>query len=165
MTTKKTNKTVSKINEKNSNVDLIENEILNEISNISDENLLEINLDNLNFENIFKDSEKMKKISEKSESTKTTSKKFELYTFKTNKSDRQKLRNELKKFTINIFSIVETKDENKIKSFISDFLEFYKKNYKKNDFSLDSLSYPNRDKDTEERILNFLDLFKNLISK
>jgi len=146
--------------------ELTEDEILeNSLLESNKLDLLNFDLDSLNFDSILKNSEKMKSVSEKSEKNKTSISKFELYAFKTTKADRQKIRTNLKKYTLNIYSVIATNDLEQIKTFISEFLKFYKENYKLNDFTLNSLSYNNRDKDTEERINDFLKLFKELISK
>ena len=92
------------------------------------------------------------KVSEKSE--KALMYKFErtTTTTKEQKKLRQKIRNKRNYFADNIVLQFQKKNESELKKFVSQFDDFYKKEYILNDYSLLSLSSNNRDKDTEEKL-------------
>lgn len=83
---------------------------------------------------------------------------------KKEKSFRTKLRSKLSNFVDTfLFNVFNDKDEQKAKDTFNNFKDFYFKNYKKNDYSILSLSANNRDKDIKEkRLILFLETIKKL---
>ena len=105
-------------------------------------NLLDINLDSLNFDKIEKKIQIKTKIEEKKSSSKDLIYKFQLdnnLTDKQKKSFRTKLRNKRINLEKDILKYYSENNNSELKKEISNFIAFYKENYILNDFSLYSL--------------------------
>ena len=80
------------------------------------------------------------------------------------KSQRSKLRNQLSGYMKRIIKFNESKDQVKRNEEIERFKEFYKENYKNNDYSIRSLYYGSSNSSQYEMIGDFLSQLKRLKS-
>lgn len=86
--------------------------------------------------------------------------KSELFTWNPNKSQRSKIRRTRDSLIRSIMRFNDNKDIESRDKKIVEFHSFYKKNYLRNDYSLESISYKNRDRDSEEFLSSFMDFIK-----
>ena len=129
-------------------------------------NLLDINLDSLNFDKIEKKIQIKTKIEEKKSSSKDLIYKFQLdnnLTDKQKKSLRTKLRNKRINFEKDIILNYSNNNNTELKKEISNFIAFYKENYILNDFSLYSLISNNTDTEKMKRTDEALNVIKELL--
>lgn len=142
---------------KNQNEEIVKNNL----ETISDDFIK--NLDSLNLESI-------EKITLKNDySHKVGNKKDNLYKNKPidkeqQKKFRQKMRKLRESFQNKICFLYSQNDSENLKKEIKNFLEFYKNEYVLNDFSLNSLVYPNADGQTKEKTTEFLTVLKQILS-
>lgn len=136
-----------------------------EVLNDKKTTLESINLDKINFDKIEK-----KIIVNKSEFTeKSKNSKDLLYknlpTDKSkHKSFRSKMRNERKKFENNIKLFYSENRNAELKKELKTFLDFYKSEYVRNDFSVYSLVQSNTNTDTLKDTEKFLKIIKEILS-
>lgn len=134
--------------------------VKNNFENVSDDFIK--NLDSLNLENL-------EKINLKNDySHKVGNKKDNLYKNKPIEKEQQrnfrhKMRDDRKKFENKIGFFYKNNDSENLKKEIKLFLDFYKKEYVLNDFSLNSLVYPNADEKTKEDTTEFLTILKQIL--
>lgn len=76
------------------------------------------------------------------------------------KKFRNKMRNELKRHTNNILVFAKTNQNENLQKQISAFCEFYKTNYRINDFSINSISRKEEEKNADTILM--LDIVKEL---
>ena len=129
-------------------------------------NLLDINLDSLNFDKIEKKIEIKTKIEEKKSSSKDLIYKFQLdnnLTDKQKKSFRTKLRNKRINLEKDILKYYSENNNAELKKEISNFIAFYKENYILNDFSLYSLISNNTDTEKMKRTDETINVIKELL--
>lgn len=75
---------------------------------------------------------------------------------------RQKMRTIRNRFANNVILHFQQKNEELLKKEVKEFKEFYLKNYILNDYSLISISFNNRDKETINLLNPFLEIVKLL---
>ena len=129
-------------------------------------NLLDINLDSLNFDKIEKKIQIKTKIEEKKSSSKDLIYKFQLdnnLTDKQKKSLRTKLRNKRINLEKDILKYYSENNNAELKKEISNFITFYKENYILNDFSLYSLISNNTDTEKMKRTDETINVIKELL--
>ena len=129
-------------------------------------NLLDINLDTLNFDKIEKKIQIKTKIEEKKSSSKDLIYKFQLdnnLTDKQKKSFRTKLRNKRINLEKDILKYYSENNNAELKKEISNFIAFYKENYILNDFSLYSLISNNTDTEKMKRTDETINVIKELL--
>lgn len=129
---------------------------------ISNKDFLNIDLDKLNLDDLKNLTKKEIKI-EKNKGNKDVLYKFQLndkLSTDKQKKERMRLRRERNKFLNNIIFYFNENNTSETKKEIKNFIDFYKKEYVKNDFSFESLSANNSDDETKIKIKVVLQLIK-----
>lgn len=131
-----------------------------DLSKLTNEQLLEINLDEVNLYDLLEKNESLKKQIKKA----SKDRKDDLYKNvpkgEAGKSQRSKLRRKRNLFISNVIEAFTKKDNATLKKEIEAFNKFYKENYLLNDYSFNSLSRTNADADTKVNINLFLQILK-----
>lgn len=129
---------------------------------ISNKDFLNIDLDKLNLDDLKNLTKKEIKI-EKNQGNKDVLYKFQLndkLSTDKQKKERMRLRRERNKFLNNIIFYFNENNTSETKKEIKNFIDFYKKEYVKNDVSFESLSANNSDDETKIKIKVVLQLIK-----
>jgi hypothetical protein len=129
-------------------------EVKKSFNELSDEQILAMNLDELNL-NDFKSliESKKEKISQSS--------KIKMYKIDVDKKIRKKLRDKRNRLCNNINIYYKDDKKELLQNEIKLFNEFYKTNYTLNDFSLLSIASTNSDKDTKVKLSIALKIIKD----
>lgn len=159
-----TNKNVATSKKVSAKKEISKNSKNVDLENLTDEQLLTMNLDEVNIFDLMKSNKSLKQTVK----TATKNEKQPLYIksamkdSETEKRFRSRLRKELKRFKASLFNAVENNEMETQKKIVIDFLAFYKKYYFVNNFTAESLSRRNSDKDTFASTKIFIAAVKQL---
>lgn len=125
-----------------------------DVSTMTDEQILNLNLDDLNLTDF-------NKLVQSKKETLKTSNRINMYKIEVDKKLRKKLRNQRDKFKSNIIYYFNNKNKKDLKEEIKSFNKFYKETYSLNDYSLLSVASNNSDKQTKVELLIMLKIIKD----
>lgn len=155
------------MNTKNQNAKNVKNVNNNvNVEKLTDLDLLNLNLDEVNVYDLIEKNQALKvQLSKRKDKKESIYKKDIQNENESDKNFRQRIRKIRNGYLDNVINAVNTKDTKNIETSLNSFISFYKDTYLLNDFSINSLSRNNADKNTLAKIKIVLHLAKNLKTK